>query len=125
MDHRAKGGAKSSCCALLIFYLEREDRAKELGNLKEEVNKSIRLLPLYCSCTFLCNPLCVMNPNYRRAFFLVWAYLNQPLFNRNRPLILNPRYFFYLCQIQYLERCFKMVLRSSGQSRNGADGSSH
>ncbi|MBF2077860.1 MAG: hypothetical protein IGR76_04900 [Synechococcales cyanobacterium T60_A2020_003] len=66
-----------------------------------------------------------MNPKYRRTVSFVWAYLNQPLGDQHQPTVFNPKRFFYLYQIRYLERCFHSICPSNGGSRNGADGSSY
>jgi hypothetical protein len=37
--------------------------------------------------------------------FPLWQYLNQPLFDTMRPTILNPRRYWQIYSLWYLERC--------------------
>ena len=45
----------------------------------------------------------------------LWRYLNQPLFETQYTPILNPRRFWYVYQVEYLERCLAHPVQSSGQ----------
>ncbi|MBD2310965.1 hypothetical protein H6G20_04605 [Desertifilum sp. FACHB-1129] len=46
-----------------------------------------------------------MNKMFR---FPLWSYLNQPLFSSSYKAVLNPRRFWYIYQIYWLERCWTM-----------------
>jgi hypothetical protein len=39
--------------------------------------------------------------------FPLWQFLNQPVFRASYVPVLNPRRFWYLYQIELLERCFE------------------
>jgi hypothetical protein len=43
--------------------------------------------------------------------FPLWKFLNQPLFNRHIPLVLNPKRFWNLYQINFLEHCLQITYR--------------
>jgi hypothetical protein len=47
--------------------------------------------------------------------FPVWQYLNQPLFQDARPLILSPQRFSYHYRIELLERCLVRSCESQEQ----------
>lgn len=56
-----------------------------------------------------CPPLLVgtspMISPYTSLRFPLWQFLNQPLFDANRRVIFNPHRFWYVYQVQILERC--------------------
>jgi hypothetical protein len=47
--------------------------------------------------------------------FPVWPYLNQPLFDASYTPVLDPRRFWYVYQVQFLERCLEINHQSMGQ----------
>jgi hypothetical protein len=53
----------------------------------------------------------MMNPNYHKVIKPVWRFLNQPLFDKQQPAILNPRRFWYAYRIQHLENCLNRTYR--------------
>ncbi len=46
-----------------------------------------------------------MDPKHSSLRFPLWKYLNQPLFDTSTPMILSPKRFWALYQVQFLERC--------------------
>lgn len=52
-----------------------------------------------------------MTPKPKKLNFPLWDYLNQPLFDAQRPIILNPQQFWRFHQVQYLERCWSRRFR--------------
>lgn len=44
--------------------------------------------------------------------FPLWLYLRQPLFDKEKKLVLNPKKFWRLYQIQLLEHCFNLEVES-------------
>lgn len=64
-------------------------------------------IPAYSSfCTIV-----MMNSNYRKVLKPVWQFLNQPLFNKQQPAVLNPRRFWHTYRIQHLEKCLSRTYR--------------
>lgn len=59
-----------------------------------------------------------MNPKHNNINFPLWQYLNQPLFSRQKQLILNPRRFATLWRIQLLERCWTKQCDAKGPQQN-------
>lgn len=51
-----------------------------------------------------------MTNTYKTSYFwlVLWHYLNQPLFNKNKRLILNPFKFDQAEKVQFLEHCWKL-----------------
>ncbi|RMF62397.1 MAG: hypothetical protein D6742_20305 [Cyanobacteria bacterium J069] len=49
---------------------------------------------------------------------IFWHYLNQRVFDRNSPLILDPHRFSRFYQVQYLERCFCRQYQPEERYRN-------
>jgi hypothetical protein len=49
-----------------------------------------------------------------RFKFPFWQFLNQPVFQSSYTPVLNPRRFWYLYQIELLERCLEKDCESSG-----------
>lgn len=47
--------------------------------------------------------------------FPIWHYLNQPLFETAYIPVLNPRRFWYIYQVEFLERCLDKDSTSSGK----------
>ncbi|MGI0494935.1 hypothetical protein ACN4EG_24385 [Alkalinema pantanalense CENA528] len=47
--------------------------------------------------------------------FPIWHYLNQPLFENAYIPVLNPRRFWYIYQVEFLERCLDKDSTSSGK----------
>lgn len=48
----------------------------------------------------------VMKFNLLKSRFPLWKFLNQPVFDPQMPLVLNPQQFWQRHQIEYLERCW-------------------
>ncbi len=42
------------------------------------------------------------------ATFLIWQYLRQPIGQRDRPLVINPKKFWHIQKVHYIERCWVM-----------------
>nr|WP_072032362.1 MULTISPECIES: hypothetical protein [unclassified Fischerella] len=47
-----------------------------------------------------------MTPKHTKLKFPLLQYLNQPLFNSNTKLVLNPRRFAHLYRVGLLKRCW-------------------
>jgi hypothetical protein len=56
--------------------------------------------------------------NYSKIQFPIWQYLNQPLFEKSSRTVLNPRRFWYVYQIERLERCFAKGCASQDSNRD-------
>lgn len=56
----------------------------------------------------------LMSLSSPRLTFPLWQFLNQPVFRSSHTPILNPRRFWYLYQIEVLERCLEQDCESSG-----------
>jgi hypothetical protein len=52
------------------------------------------------------------------SIFLIWQFLNQPVFDRQCPLILNPHRFWRFYQMRHLERCWFKTFRPEERFRN-------
>lgn len=50
--------------------------------------------------------------------FPLWKFLNQPVFNPQSPLVLNPRRFWQLYQLDHLERCWIRAYRPEERFRS-------
>jgi hypothetical protein len=50
------------------------------------------------------------DPNFKIQFPL-WQFLNQPVFNPQSPLVLNPARFWQRYQLEHLERCWNRTYR--------------
>lgn len=64
--------------------------------------------PIYLDMIF--NPL--------KCRFPLWKYLNQPVFDPQSPLVLNPNQFWQRHQIEYLERCWIRAFRPEERFRS-------
>ncbi|MBF2049239.1 MAG: hypothetical protein EDM05_68960 [Leptolyngbya sp. IPPAS B-1204] len=51
------------------------------------------------------------NDNNLKIRFPLWKFLNQPVFNPQNPLILNPKRFWRRYQLEHLERCWIRTYR--------------
>lgn len=50
--------------------------------------------------------------------FPLWSFLNQPIFNSQIKLILNPKHFAYVYRVQLLEKCWDKEYNSKGRPCN-------
>ncbi|MGA7933133.1 MAG: hypothetical protein WCA35_06270 [Kovacikia sp.] len=55
----------------------------------------------------------------RKIRFPLWQFLNQPVFYPSSNAILNPRRYWYLHQVQLLERCLIKEFTSKDGRRDG------
>lgn len=53
------------------------------------------------------------NPDYSLKF-PIWQFLNQEIFDKDNPLILNPHRYWYVYRINLLEKCLKKECDSKG-----------
>ncbi|WYL95290.1 MAG: hypothetical protein HEQ35_16955 [Gloeotrichia echinulata IR180] len=59
-----------------------------------------------------------MNTEHNQIKFPLWEYLNQPLFNRETELIVNPRRFAAIWRIKLLERCWTKECDAKGPQQH-------
>jgi len=58
-----------------------------------------------------------MASKIRHSFLVFWHYLNQPLFSSSSVTTFKPRRFWYLYQVQLLERCLYKDCESKSHPR--------
>lgn len=59
-----------------------------------------------------------MNPKNLKLSFPVWQFLQQPIGDPQRPLVLHPRRFWRKYQFRHLERCWYMDYRPEKRFRS-------
>lgn len=59
-----------------------------------------------------------MTPENNQIKFPLWQYLNQPIFGRDRKLVLNPRRFAYRYRVELIKRCWFKECDAKGPSQN-------
>jgi hypothetical protein len=62
--------------------------------------------------------LLAMTPKSSKIRFPLWQYLTQPLFEEQCPAILNPRLYWHLYQVRYLEKCWTTYHRPEEHFHN-------
>jgi hypothetical protein len=62
--------------------------------------------------------LTIMTSKRRTIRFPIWKFLNQPLFDPQMPVVLDPGLFWRLYQVQYLRRCWDSNYRPEKRSHN-------
>lgn len=78
---------------------------------------ALRVLPDRFSPS-LHSALMLFKQNSTKPQFPFWQFLDQPLFDPTRKLVLNPRRFWQMYQIQMLERCWAQDCESGGHRRS-------
>ncbi|MEO0535085.1 MAG: hypothetical protein AAF215_14595 [Cyanobacteria bacterium P01_A01_bin.123] len=61
----------------------------------------------------------IWNIHFRHLWMAFWAYLRQPIFDKERHTTLNPHKFAYSHNIQFLERCLKLDNTSENFTEKG------
>ena len=50
--------------------------------------------------------------------FPLWRYLNQPIFEAASTPVINPKRFWYVYRVEFLERCLERECRATGKSQD-------
>ena len=50
--------------------------------------------------------------------FPLWRYLNQPIFEAASNPVINPKRFWYVYRVEFLERCLERECRATGKSQD-------